>query len=60
MAANRNLQFAIEAIPTQGMLGTVLGVLADLVVSLILGAVVLGLIKLIGKLATTPAAKPAQ
>jgi len=51
MAANRNLQFAIEAIPTQGMLGTVPGVLADLVVGLILGAVVLGLITLVTALA---------
>jgi predicted DNA repair protein MutK len=58
------LHFAIEAIPSQGVLGAVLGLLADLVVGLILGAVVLGVVKLIGKLrsklATMPANKPVQ
>ena len=45
-----SLNFAIEAFPPHGVLGTVLGMLADLVVGVIAGAVVLGVVKLIGKL----------
>ncbi len=42
------------------MLGTVLGMLADLVVGVIAGAVVLGVVKLIGKLRRKPAAVAAN
>ena len=44
------LHHAIEAISPQGVLGTVVGMLADLVVGVIAGAVVLCVVKLIGKL----------
>jgi uncharacterized protein len=49
------LELAIEAIPPHGVVGTVLGMLADLVVGVIVGAVVLGGVKLIGKLRGKPA-----
>jgi uncharacterized protein len=41
------LAFAIEAFPPHGVLGTVLGLLADLLVGVIAGAVVLSVVKLI-------------
>jgi predicted DNA repair protein MutK len=40
--------FAIEAILSQGVLGAVLRMLADLMVGVIVGAVVSGVVKLIG------------
>jgi predicted DNA repair protein MutK len=42
------LDFGIEAIPSHGLLGALLGVLADLVAGVIVGAFVLGGVKLIG------------
>jgi uncharacterized protein len=57
------LDFAIKAFPPHGVLGTVLRMLADLMVGVIAGAVVLGVVKLIGKLrrrlAAVTANKPA-
>jgi predicted DNA repair protein MutK len=54
------LDFSIEAFAPPGVLGILLGMLADLVVGVIAGAVVLGVVKLIGKLRRRPAAnKPA-
>jgi uncharacterized protein len=57
------LDFAIKAFPPHGVLGTVLGMLADLMVGVIAGAVVLGVVKMIGKmrrkLAAAAANKPA-
>ena len=50
------LNFAIRAFAPHGVLGTLLGTLADLVVGVIAGTVVLGVIKLIGKLRRKPAA----
>jgi uncharacterized protein len=44
------LHHAIEAILPHGVLGTVLALLTDLVVGVIVGAVVLGVLELIGKL----------
>jgi uncharacterized protein len=52
----RVLDFAIKAIPPDGVFGTVLRMLADLVVGVIAGALVLGVVKLIGKLRGKPAA----
>jgi len=49
------LNFAIKALSPPGLLGTVLGMLADLVVGVIAGAVVLGVVKLIRKLRSKPA-----
>jgi hypothetical protein len=40
------LHFAIEAIRPQGVLGAVLGMLADLVIGVFIGAVVLCVVKL--------------
>jgi predicted DNA repair protein MutK len=54
------LDFAIEAFRPHGVLGTVLGMLADLVVGVIAGAVVLGVVKLIGKLRRKAAAAAAN
>ena len=54
------LHHAIEAISPQGVLGTVVGVLADLVVGVIAGAVVLCVVKLIGKLRRKSAAAAAN
>jgi uncharacterized protein len=51
------LDFSIEAVPPPGVLGTLFGMLADLMVGVIAGAVVLGVVKLIGKLRRRPAAK---
>ena len=48
------LNFAIEAPSPYGVLSTVLGMLADLVVGVIAGAVVLGVVTLIGKLRRKP------
>ena len=45
------LDFAIKAIPLHGIFGTLLGMLADLMVGVIVGAIVLGVVKPIGKLA---------
>ena len=50
------LHHVIEAISPQGVLGTVVGMLADLVVGVIAGAVVLCVVKLIGKLRHKPTA----
>ena len=55
-----SLDFAIEAFSPRGVLGTVLGMLADLVVGVVAGAVVLGVVKLIGKLRRKPAAAAAN
>jgi predicted DNA repair protein MutK len=52
----RVLDFAIKAIPPHGVFGTVLRMLADLVVGVIAGALVLGVVKLIEKLRGKPAA----
>jgi uncharacterized protein len=49
------LDFAIEAFPPHGVLGTVLGMLADLMVGVIAGAVVLGVVKLAAAAANKPA-----
>ena len=49
------LDFSIEAFPPPSVLGTLFGLLADLVVGVIAGAVVLGVVKLIGKLWRRPA-----
>ena len=46
----RGSDFAIEAILPHGVLGAVLGMLADLAVGVIVGAVVFGIVKLIGRL----------
>src|SRR5215813_9628080 len=54
------LHHAIEAISPPGVLGTVVGMLADLVVGVIVGAVVLGVVTLIGKLRRKPAATAAN
>ncbi len=54
------LNFSIEAFPSPSVLGILLGMLADLVVGVIAGAVVLGVVKLIGRLRRRPAEnKPA-
>jgi predicted DNA repair protein MutK len=44
------LNVAIEVIRSQGVIGTVLRMLADLVVGVIVGAIVFGVVKLTGKL----------
>ena len=44
------LHHAIEAIAPAGWVGTVVGMLADLVIGVIVGAIVLGAVKLFGKL----------
>jgi predicted DNA repair protein MutK len=49
------LRSAIEAIPQHGVLGFALGMLADLVAGMIVGAAVLGAVNLIGKLRRKPA-----
>ena len=49
------LHHAIEAISPHRVLGTVLALLTDLVVGVIVGAVALGVVKLIGKLRCKPA-----
>ena len=54
------LHQAIEATSPQGALGTVVGMLADLVVGVIAGAVVLCVVKLIGKLRRKPTAAAAN
>jgi predicted DNA repair protein MutK len=54
------LDFAIEAIRPHGVLGTVLGMLADLVVGVVVGAVALGVVKLIDKLRRKPATAAAN
>src|SRR5262245_846397 len=54
------LHHAIEAISPPGALGIVVGMLADLVVGVIVGAIVLGAVKLIGKLRRKPAAGAAN
>ena len=54
------LHHAIEAISPQGVLGTVVGMLADLVVGVIAGAVVLCVVNLIGKLRRKPTAAAAN
>jgi uncharacterized protein len=54
------LHHAIEAISPQGVLGTVVGMLADLVVGVVAGAVVLCVVKLIGKLRRKPTAAAAN
>ena len=54
------LHHAIEAISPPGMLSTVVGTLADLVVGVIAGAVVLCVVKLIGKLRRKPTASAAN
>ena len=54
------LHHAIEAISPQGVLGTVVGMLADLVVGVIAGAVMLCVVKLIGKLRGKPTAAAAN
>jgi predicted DNA repair protein MutK len=46
----RPLDFTVEAFAPHGLLGTVLGMMADLAVGVIAGAVVLGVVKLIGNL----------
>jgi predicted DNA repair protein MutK len=51
------LDFSIEAFPPPGVLGILFGMLTDLMVGVIAGAVVLGVVKLIGKLRRRPAAK---
>jgi hypothetical protein len=54
------LDFSIEAFPQPSVLGTLFGMLADLVVGVIAGAVLLGVVKLIGKLRRRPPSnKPA-
>ena len=54
------LHHAIEATSPQGALGTVVGMLADLVVGVIAGAVELCGVKLIGKLRRKPTAAAAN
>jgi predicted DNA repair protein MutK len=54
------LHHAIEAISPQGVLGTVVGMLADLMVGVVAGAVVLCVVKLIGKLRRKPTAAAAN
>jgi hypothetical protein len=54
------LHYVIEAISEPGVLGTGLGILPDLVVGVIVVAVVLGLVKLNGKLRRKPAAAAAK
>ncbi|MGC1447402.1 MAG: DUF808 domain-containing protein [Xanthobacteraceae bacterium] len=50
------LNSAIQTFPPHGVLSTVLGILVDLVVGVIAGAIVLGVVKLIDKLRRKPAA----
>jgi predicted DNA repair protein MutK len=50
------LDFAIGAFLPHGALGVAFGILADLVVGVIAGIIVLGVVKLIGKLRRKPAA----
>jgi predicted DNA repair protein MutK len=52
------LDFAIGAIPLHGVLGILLRMLADLVVGVIVGAIALGVVKMIGKLRSKSAAPP--
>ena len=54
------LHHAIEAISPPGVLGTVVGMLADFVVGVIVGAVVLGAVVLLGTLRRKPAAASAN
>jgi uncharacterized protein len=54
------LDFAIEAPRPHGLLDAVVGMLADLVIGMIIGAVVLGVVKLIGKLRRKPDAPAAN
>ena len=54
------LDFSIEAIASYGAFGTLLGMLADLVVGVIVGVVVLGIVKLIGKPRRSPPAAAAN
>ena len=58
------LRHAIQAISPPGGLGSVVGMLADLVIGVLGGTVVLGVVKLIGRLRRKPTAaaanKPAQ
>jgi predicted DNA repair protein MutK len=54
------LHRAVEAISSQGALGTAVGMLADLVVGVIVGAVVLCVVNLIGKLRRKPTAAAAN
>jgi uncharacterized protein len=54
------LDLAIEVTAPHAVLGTVLGMLADLVVGVLAGTVVLGAVKLIGKLRPKPAAAAAN
>jgi len=52
------LDLAIGAIPLHGVLGILLRMLADLVVGVIVGAIALGVVKMIGKLRSKSAAAP--
>jgi len=52
------VDFAVGAIPLHGGLGVLLRMLADLVVGVIVGAIAFGVVKLIGKLRSKPAAAP--
>jgi len=54
------LHHAVEAMSPPGALGTLVGLLADLVVGVIVGAVVLGAVKLIGRLRRRPTAAAAD
>jgi predicted DNA repair protein MutK len=53
------LDFAIEAFRPHGVLGAVLGMLADLVIGMIIGAIVFG-VSLVGKLRRKPDSAPAK
>jgi predicted DNA repair protein MutK len=53
------LHFAVEAIRPHGVLGAVLGMLADLVIGMIIGAIVFG-VSLVGKLRHKPDSAPAK
>ncbi len=54
------LEFTVEAFPPHGVVGILLGMLVDLAVGVIAGAVVLGVAKLIYKLRRKPAAAAAS
>jgi predicted DNA repair protein MutK len=54
------LHHAIETISPPGLLGTAVGMIADLVVGVIVGAVALGIVKLVGRLRRKPAAAAAN
>jgi predicted DNA repair protein MutK len=54
------LHHAIETISPPGVLGTAVGMLADIAVGVIVGVVSLGIVKLIGKLRRKPSASAAN